>query len=107
MTSLLTKNRQNRGDWLTNNMKTIHSWWPRRGVKMVQGPPKETTKYTVEDFEKMGMIGIYLDEDLENSWESYPMCKNPKEWNKVVENRNNNNIKTRKYEFYRIRNKCH
>jgi len=72
--------RQNKGDWLTNNPKTIHSWWPRRAVKMKQGPPKATESKSQEDLIKMGLVGIYLDEDLENPFNEYPLCGNQKDY---------------------------
>ena len=77
---------KHKGDWLTNNPKTIRSWYPRRSVKMVEGKPKETGEYTVEELESKGMIGIYLDEDLAHEWEEYPLCGNPREWESRIKN---------------------
>ena len=67
-----------RGDWITNNPKTIKSWWPRRKTKYKEGPPKETSTYTVEDLKFMGYIGIYLDEDVEDYY-NLPIVKNQNE----------------------------
>jgi hypothetical protein len=67
------------GTWLTNNPKTILSWYPRRAVLLREGSPKATSEYTVEEFKAMGMVGIYLDEDVEDL-SSMEMCHSRNEY---------------------------
>ena len=68
-----------KGSWMTNNPKTLLSWYPRRAVLLREGSPKATSEYTVEEFEAMGIIGIYLNEDIEDL-SAMKMCQNRKEW---------------------------
>ena len=68
-----------RGDWITNHPKPIESFWPRRTCKYIEGLPKKTDHYSVEEFISMGYIGIYLDEDVEDYY-SLTKVKNPKEF---------------------------
>lgn len=74
------------GHWLTNNPKTIKSWYPRRAVKLYEGDPKATDTYSVDELKSMGIVGIYLDEDLEVCIKELPLCKNQKEWEAEIKN---------------------
>jgi hypothetical protein len=53
-----------KGEWLTNHPKPLNSFWPRRPITYVEGDPKETSKYSVEDLIAMDYIGIYSGEDV-------------------------------------------
>ncbi len=55
-----------KGDWITNHPKSLKSFWPRRPIFYLEGKPKETFKYSVEDFLNMDYIGIYAGEDVDN-----------------------------------------
>lgn len=48
--------------WITNHPKSHKGLIPRRvGVTYYDGEPKATEKYSVEDFKKMGYVGVYVD----------------------------------------------
>lgn len=72
--------------WITNHPKPLMSMWPRRaGCEYIEGPPKATFKYTVEEFESVGTIGVYVDME-ESLYRKLPLMKNPKEmkeWQKT------------------------
>jgi hypothetical protein len=75
-----------KGAWMTNNPKSLLSWYPRRAVLLREGSPKATSEYTVEEFKAMGMVGIYLDEDVEDL-SSMKMCTNRNEYMKNLRER--------------------
>ena len=77
----------NKGTWLTNNPKTMKSWYPRRAVMLYEGDPKATDTYTVEELKKQGLVGIYLGEDLNVDIKSLHMCRSHVEWLQKLEER--------------------
>ena len=58
--------------WLTNHPRTYKGWFPRRDVKLKDGPPKATDTYSVEEFEEKRIVGVYLDEDIPEGIKSRP-----------------------------------
>jgi hypothetical protein len=48
--------------WITNHPKSVKGLWPRRdGVEYIEGEPKATSVYSVEDLQKQNIIGVYVD----------------------------------------------
>lgn len=48
--------------WITNHPKSVKGLWPRRdGVEYIEGMPKATLVYSVEDLIKQNIIGVYVD----------------------------------------------
>lgn len=70
-------NLSNKGDWITNVPKNIKSLWPRRNVKMVQGEPKATETFSVDDLKSRGIVGAYLDEDIPEGIKSRELIWSP------------------------------
>lgn len=73
-----TKNKKmqsHKGEWLTNHPRTYRGWFPRRDAKMVDGPPKATDKYTVDELLAMKQVGVYLDEDIEDGIKSRKLIR--------------------------------
>lgn len=63
--------------WITNHPKSIKGLWPRRdGVEYIQGEPKSTKVYSVEELKKQGLIGVYVDM-LAEQYYSLPIITKP------------------------------
>ena len=67
-----------KGDWITNNAGHIAGYWPRRDALIVEGPPRATHKYTVEELQGQKIVGLYLDEDIPQGIKSRELLKIPK-----------------------------
>mgnify|MGYP000423423815 CR=1 FL=1 len=80
----------NKGDWISNQPKTIKSYWPRRSVKIVEGEPKLLTEWVKDYNVDNPLVGIYLDEDLDKPLKEYPLCKNFKEYTLAMSQRFDN-----------------
>jgi hypothetical protein len=70
--------KSNKGDWITNHPKPFESFWPRRTCKYKVGKPKGNFAISSEELEIIGLIGIYLDEDVDNYFD-LPLVKSQKE----------------------------
>jgi hypothetical protein len=55
-----------KGDWITNHVGSLKSFWPRRNVLYKEGPPKKSSVFSEEELTRQGILGIYLDEDVED-----------------------------------------
>ena len=65
--------------WITNHPKSIKGLWPRRsGVEYIQGEPKATDVYSVEQLKSQGLVGAYVDMDAEDYYK-LPIIKSPKD----------------------------
>lgn len=64
--------------WITNNPKSVKSLWPRRfGVEYIEGAPKATDTYSVDDLVKQNIIGVYVNISKE-TYDKLPLIKSPK-----------------------------
>ena len=64
--------------WITNHPKSVKGLWPRRdGVQYLEGEPKATSVYTVEDLKKQKIIGVYVDMIAEDYYK-LPLINSPK-----------------------------
>ena len=64
--------------WITNHPRTHKGMWPRReNVNYIDGPPKATDDYSVEDFENMRIVGVYVDISLEE-YKNHELIWKPK-----------------------------
>lgn len=66
-----------KGDWVTSMPGSLKAYWPRRDTKFTEGPPKATNHYSVGELSAMRIVGIYLDEDIEEGLVSRPLLKRP------------------------------
>ena len=65
--------------WITNHPKSIKGLWPRRsGVEYIQGEPKATAAYSVDELKSQGLVGAYVDMDAEE-YRKLPIIKSAKE----------------------------
>ena len=67
--------RLHKGDWVTNNPKSIKSYWPRRAVELKEG--RAVLNCPWQDFEA---VGVYLDQDIVAPLKFYPLCRNLDEY---------------------------
>ena len=74
--------------WVTNHPKPIEGFWPRRVCEYTEGPPKATYKHSIEEFEAMGYIGIYVDMDRKD-YIKLPLAPNPKKFREYERSNNN------------------
>lgn len=74
------------GDWITN-ISSLKDHWPRRAVRLYEGPPRISDDHNRELIERFELKGVYLDEDLPEPYQSYPLCRNPKEYEEAIKDR--------------------
>lgn len=61
--------------WITNHPKSVKGLWPRRdGVEYIEGKPKATHVYSVEELQKQNIIGVYVDM-IEDEYYKLPIIK--------------------------------
>jgi hypothetical protein len=61
--------------WITNHPKPLKGMWPRRvGCTYIEGEPKATFVYTVEQLKEQGLVGVYVDMPVEE-YEQLPLAK--------------------------------
>lgn len=66
--------------WITNQPKSIKSLWPRRiGVEYIEGPPKATSVYSVEELAEQKLIGVYVRMN-EEEYRKLPLARNQEEF---------------------------
>lgn len=64
--------------WITNTPPPLQGLWPRReGVEYVEGRPKATAEYSVEELESQGLIGAYVKMSL-SEYRKLPKINSPK-----------------------------
>lgn len=64
--------------WITNNPKSVKSLWPRRfGVEYIEGAPKATDIYSVEELRAQNIIGVYANIS-KDTYNKLPLIKSPK-----------------------------
>lgn len=64
--------------WITNNPKSVKNLWPRRfGVEYIEGAPKATDIYSVEELRAQNIIGVYVNINKE-TYNRLPLIKSPK-----------------------------
>lgn len=64
--------------WITNHPKSIKGLWPRRdGVDYIQGEPKATDVYSIEQLKNQNIIGVYVDIPAEQYY-TLPIITKPK-----------------------------
>jgi len=78
-----TRESKTRGSWVTNTPKTIKGYWPRRVADFVEGPPKATKSYSVEELTALELVGVYLGEDLEVPLKALPLARNFKDFEEL------------------------
>lgn len=78
--------RQDVGDWITN-ISSLKAHWPRRAVRLYEGPPRISNGHSRELIERFELRGVYLGEDLEKPYQKYPLCRNPEEYEKALRER--------------------
>lgn len=63
--------------WITNHPKSVKGMWPRRdGVEYVEGEPKATHKYSVDELKEQNLVGVYVNMDAE-SYFKLPLIMKP------------------------------
>jgi hypothetical protein len=66
-------------NWITNHPQSIKGMWPRRiGCDYIEGLPKATDTYTVEQLINQNIIGVYVDMPIEE-YRLLPTVRSPKE----------------------------
>jgi len=65
--------------WITNFPASVKGLWPRRaGVEYLEGPPKATEEFTVQEFAGMNYVGVYVDMP-EDDYRKLPLVRTPME----------------------------
>ena len=65
--------------WITNHPHPIKGMWPRRaGVEYFEGEPKATLKYSAEELQAQGLVGVYVNMTRPD-YDRLPLVRNPKE----------------------------
>lgn len=51
--------------WITNHPKPLKGMWPRRfDVEYIEGDPKASDTYIVDELKAQNLIGVYIDIDV-------------------------------------------
>lgn len=80
-----------KGDWITNNPRGIKAWFPRRACKVVEGEPRPSQQYGTEYLKSRGIVGIYLDEEIDCDYKELPLIRTYKELQHHVTKTKKNN----------------
>lgn len=62
--------KSHKGEWLTNTPRSIKGFWPRRDAKLSEGLPQATETFTQEQLMERKIVGVYLDEDIDEGIKS-------------------------------------